>query len=346
MRKKLAYCLIALPLGFGLLAPADVSLASESSVRVTLPRFPVKLNGNTVDNQYREYPLLVYKDITYFPMTWHDSRMLGLESNWSPENGLNINQAQVISPYHPYKSGHRNAAAYNAEFPDSSVTINGKRLENANEKHPLLSFRNVTYFPLTWRFAHDEFGWDYQWSESDGLTIQSHQEDFQAPSFVTLSSIEGKWAFEHQYEHVSYNIVYSLGQNVAPNLYYPRDGVQLGEPVPLRLSLINRTSTPDVEVTVINHDFEIHILKEQTLIWRGKLPPVSNIPLKNLSTMGINFQWNQKDSDGNQVPAGQYSVYLQTPANIEYTVGGKEGTFKEHIGKEADKTLGGYFTIR
>jgi hypothetical protein len=43
----------------------------------------------------------------------------------------------------------------------------------------LLSFRDVTYFPLTWRFVHDEFGWDYQWSDTDGLSITSHNPQVQ-----------------------------------------------------------------------------------------------------------------------------------------------------------------------
>jgi hypothetical protein len=116
---------------------------------------------------------LVYRDITYFPMTWYDTRLLGLEANWSPDDGLNIKQSRVTSSYVPYKSERRNASAYAAEVPASAVTINGKAIDNTKEEYPLLSFRDVTYFPLTWRFAHDEFGWDYQWNDTDGLSITS-----------------------------------------------------------------------------------------------------------------------------------------------------------------------------
>jgi hypothetical protein len=57
-----------------LLSPSGHSQAADVSVRVTLPDFAVNLNGHTVENQFREYPLLDYHDITYFPMTWYDSR--------------------------------------------------------------------------------------------------------------------------------------------------------------------------------------------------------------------------------------------------------------------------------
>ena len=42
---------------------------------------------------------------------------------------------------------------------------------NGNEEYPLLLFRDVTYFPLTWRFAVQEFGWSYYFDMTNGLVI-------------------------------------------------------------------------------------------------------------------------------------------------------------------------------
>jgi hypothetical protein len=78
MKKKWFRYFVILPLFMSLLAPSGRSRAADGNVRVTLPGFTVTLNGHMVENQYREYPLLVYKGITYFPMTWYDSRLLGL----------------------------------------------------------------------------------------------------------------------------------------------------------------------------------------------------------------------------------------------------------------------------
>ncbi|KRE92115.1 hypothetical protein ASG89_33670 [Paenibacillus sp. Soil766] len=716
MIKRWIGCAAAASLCVGLLAPVGVGVshAADAGVRVTLPTFQVSLNEHTVDNQYREYPLLVYKDITYFPMTWYDSRLLGLEATWTEQDGLEIAQDPVTSSYVSYQTDRRNASAYTAEVPASAITINGKVIDNTNEPYPLLSFRDVTYFPLTWRYAHDEFGWEYEWDTAAGLTIRSgnpqlltvelpedagendvvlykgyyyfaetegtenriyrapaqhpsdkveiytysiengygvqkqvsfkiredglwllyhiggatmghdefvkisddgkaevrHQgyldfrdtpngtlivnlgnppfagnlslvptgqqalvgkavgspdllygrhvtvsessvgvggdgssttvigddayvlgssylaghyddlnkiyrinlksneiakiinagvqrlsviddrlyyvkdadsalyvsnrdgtgerklsehavswfaevgdnvyytteidnnnnyelskvgpagndvavyntlfrsvqvvdgklvcildekDDYRAVvldssgnliltvtdpvtrvlasddgillassgkvvrltdlpntaqavapgnhalTFVPLTPIDGKWAFEHQYDDVAFNNVYSIGNHVAPNLTYPRpspgEEIKAGDPVPINLSLINRNSDPAV-VTVIEHDFEIQILSHGKLVWRGKVPATANIPLNNLATMGIDFTWDQKGSDGKQVPAGQYSVYLLTPAEIEYTIEGKAGTFTEHIDHVSDKTIGGGFSIQ
>ena len=68
-------------------SPAPAALAADT-VQVTLPGFTVTLNGQVIDNSYRQYPLLVYKDITYFPMTYYDCRFLGVETDWTRKNGL------------------------------------------------------------------------------------------------------------------------------------------------------------------------------------------------------------------------------------------------------------------
>ena len=82
--------LLAICLAAGLmLAPAGTAMADEQ-VSVTLPAFPVTLNGVTFEQSQLEYPLLVYKNITYVAMTYHDARLLGLETQWTMEQGLFI----------------------------------------------------------------------------------------------------------------------------------------------------------------------------------------------------------------------------------------------------------------
>ena len=61
-------------------SPALAALAADT-VQVTLPGFTVTLNGQSTSNDYSKYPLLVYKDITYFPMTYYDCRLLGIKTD-------------------------------------------------------------------------------------------------------------------------------------------------------------------------------------------------------------------------------------------------------------------------
>jgi len=152
--------------------------AWAADVTVTLPTFPVTLNGMVMEQTKSQYPMLVYKDITYVPMTWADTRLLGLESNWTQQGGLVINkvdmtqsQAEAKSAYKPYTTSTANQKSYGAVTASGKITVNGKSINNSSEQYPLLVFRDVTYFPLTWRFAVDEFGWDYSFDQKKGLVI-------------------------------------------------------------------------------------------------------------------------------------------------------------------------------
>jgi len=53
------------------------------------------------------------------------------------------------------------------------VVVNGRRIKNAAEPYPLLSYAGTTYFPLTARFASQEFGWVVEGDSATGLRISS-----------------------------------------------------------------------------------------------------------------------------------------------------------------------------
>ena len=103
-----------------LLTPVGAAMADEQ-VTVTLPSFPVTLNGIAFDQTQLQYPLLVYKNITYVAMTYHDARLLGLETAWTMETGLGIEKAAFVpdqltaqQQYVPYISDSTNINSYSA----------------------------------------------------------------------------------------------------------------------------------------------------------------------------------------------------------------------------------------
>ena len=65
-----------------LLQSSVLAANTDTTVTVTLPTFAVTLNDTKIDSAHSEYPLIVYRDITYFPMTYHASRFLHLKSSW------------------------------------------------------------------------------------------------------------------------------------------------------------------------------------------------------------------------------------------------------------------------
>ena len=146
-------------------------------VSVAIPTFSVTLNDLKFDNtDFERYPLLVYRDITYFPMTYYQSNLLSLSATWTAEGGLVITKSNPDTPKAFVREApvsSRNARAQKAIVVDSKVTVNGKAIDNSSELYPLLLFRDVTYFPLTWRFAVDEFGWEYAFDNAKGLSIKA-----------------------------------------------------------------------------------------------------------------------------------------------------------------------------
>ena len=124
---------------------------AAQNVNVKIPAFPVELNGAVYDNKHAEYPLLVYKDITYFPMTYYLTRELGLTTGWDNKKGLYIVQHQEPLSESKDKMAASNGLnkTYKATVPTYAITVNGFAVDNSKEQYPLLNFRGVTYFPLT-----------------------------------------------------------------------------------------------------------------------------------------------------------------------------------------------------
>ena len=167
-----AVCAALLMLGLSA-TPAMAQTASAA-----LPTFPVTLNGVVMEQQYAQYPLLVYKDITYVPMTWEETRLLGLETSYTQVDGLDVYKAAIVKEqavlqgeYEPYTVTKANDKKHQAVVATGKIAVNHKSIDNGSEEYPLLLYRDITYFPLTWRFAVDEFGWDYTFDHTNGLVI-------------------------------------------------------------------------------------------------------------------------------------------------------------------------------
>lgn len=163
----------------------EKSYASGSSypgnIKVKVVDFPVKLNNISIDNKYAMYPLLLYKDITYFPMTYDYSKLFGLYTVWDQNKymlfiGKNNYTTDNLNN-HFTKSKNKNM--YYAQIANYKIAVNTESnreyiTENIKDTYPIINFRNITYFPLTWKYAVDEFGWEYKYSNKDGLIISSN----------------------------------------------------------------------------------------------------------------------------------------------------------------------------
>lgn len=219
MRRSIIAAVLAVPML--LLSAIPGFAAVPERAEAALPAFPVFLNGTPVDNVHSLYPLLVHKDITYFPMTWEYAQALGLTTSWDEQTGLAIDKraqsealTQTLKPEPNVLSGE---AALLAEFP---VRVNGKPIDNDREPYPLLLFRNITYFPMTWRFTHDEFGWDTSWDnvigfrivtaqQADGSQPVAESDNFNLNSSGQLA-VAGDWMYYNPNNSFGHNYLYKM----------------------------------------------------------------------------------------------------------------------------------------
>jgi hypothetical protein len=170
--KRITSLIIALAMICICILPAHVAWANTNSVIVTIPTFKVSVNDQSIDSRKLKYPLVEYKGITYFPLTWQWCRELGLVSGYTQKDGLYLANYTAESQ-ETLDSGGQQAfgAKYSAAIAGYPIYINGKQIDNSKEAYPLLNFRSITYFPLTYRFVVGEFGWDQSFNKSAGYKL-------------------------------------------------------------------------------------------------------------------------------------------------------------------------------
>ncbi|GAA3410494.1 hypothetical protein GCM10020370_55010 [Paenibacillus hodogayensis] len=131
--------------------------ALAGTFEVQRPDVTVYVNKERLNNSTAKYPVFTYKDILYFPMTWSYTQALGIDTGWNATTGFSIGksdkQAEKLTP-----DTGASGAKLRAKYPDFNITINGSWLDNANEPYPVLVMNDITYFPMTWKFAVDELG--------------------------------------------------------------------------------------------------------------------------------------------------------------------------------------------
>ncbi|MBS3937019.1 MAG: hypothetical protein KGZ50_00405 [Peptococcaceae bacterium] len=192
MIKKLLVAMMAV----GLLLSQAVTPGSAATVRATIVEENVVLNGITINNVNAGFPLLRHRNITYIPLTYNLARFMGLTTQWSQREGLIVTRAESAGAFIADETTINQSGDVTVTIPTYGITVNGKRINNRNEPWPLLNFRGVTYFPLTWRFAVDEFGWSYHWSVEGGLRINAVPSD--RGSLENLLAIINKDSFANR----------------------------------------------------------------------------------------------------------------------------------------------------
>lgn len=199
---------VTLLLCFLMVAPM-MTFAADS-VTVEVPGYNVFVNGQQIDNENSQYPVIKYKGITYFPMTADYLKAIGLSLKFG-DTGLDLNKVEGITSFPKLQQGflggdNKLGSKHKAYLPSFDVRVNGQLVVNSSEQYPVLSFRNITYFPMTWRFAVEEFGWKTKWDPEVGFEISTFDAlDLSKEDLIEVSTkvVDGK-----QVDNINFGFVF------------------------------------------------------------------------------------------------------------------------------------------
>ena len=310
MKKRVAQIiLVGLLLILGIAGTQTAQAAT--TVKVSLPTFPVTLNGQSTSNEHSKYPLLVYKDITYFPMTYYDARLMGLQTEWTARTGLAIAENDV--PNYEYVRDvvdETNARTQTAQIAEGAIRVNGKLIDNSREPYPLLFFRDVTYFPLTWRFAVEEFGWQYSFDHTNGLVITNPN-----AAFETNEEWNGGSDF---WGSIMGNGDLVLFFKLDPGMVY----VLYGDGVPRPNFTLHNITGQDIELLPAAQPWEYQIYRligtNEELVYRRAFPFYSG----PLSEQYYLYSYIEDTAWKNTITPGTYRLTVKHPEQFSYRVAG------------------------
>lgn len=169
------------------IAFATCAHAASELVPVTLPEFDVTINGVTFDNSDSRYPFLLYRNITYFPLTWRHDRFAGLSFTYQDQvlrngyvladtAGLFVSWQPIAEPeWEPYSGAEEdNRWPLFATFAAGNCqTAIQTTVATRQPEYPILRFRDVLYLPLTYENVYEQLGWEYRFSREEGLVLDS-----------------------------------------------------------------------------------------------------------------------------------------------------------------------------
>lgn len=159
-------------------ASSIFSPCNAETVRARVADHRINVNGHIVFNRLIEYPMMEYKDVTYYPMTTDNLEVMGLGMQWDPATGVNIYKDGVVRDFvmsEINKGLHNTNSAVRMEVADFNIEVNGNVIDNAAEEYPILFKDNIVYFPLTWRYVTGEFEGTIIWNDEYGLSIYNYE---------------------------------------------------------------------------------------------------------------------------------------------------------------------------
>lgn len=153
-----------------------ISKTNAKSVDVNLPNFDIYVNEVKVENDYKKYPFIVYRGITYFPLTYDDAKFMEWNLKWVKKTReLHVVSTEQVNyqweEYKQVKGKTKNKKIMKAKTPAFKIKFGEKYLPKTIGKYPVLVYNHVTYIPLVNDYKYEDSCMSFVFSKEKGLEI-------------------------------------------------------------------------------------------------------------------------------------------------------------------------------
>lgn len=153
-----------------------ITKTNAKSVDIHLPTFDIYVNEVKVENDYKKYPFIVYKGITYFPLTYDDTKFMGWNLKWIKKTReLHVVSTEQVNyqweEYKQVKGKTKNKKIMKAKTPEFKIKFGDEYLPKTIGKYPVLVYNHVTYIPLVYDYKYEDSCMSFVFSKEKGLEI-------------------------------------------------------------------------------------------------------------------------------------------------------------------------------
>lgn len=147
------------------------SFAEEQKLDVSVYKQGLVLNGVKMNSSAMQYPLLLFRDVVYMPLSTEMGVKAGFKTVWNDDD----KELDIVKSIP--KTTPLSGAVYS--HPDQvKAEVSGNIIELEDEKLALgtytpLSYQYVTYIPLSWDFTNNMMKWESAHHPYVGLIVQT-----------------------------------------------------------------------------------------------------------------------------------------------------------------------------
>lgn len=154
---------ITQPFKFGYATGNDYEYLWQEPLEVLLSENLVEINTRRYKNSDIEYPFINFFGYSYIPLTYYGCRMLGINCDWTAEDGVILSSGGEMAEDIVGENGMTEGVYEKAVFYKGKLTINGKLYEYGDTAYPLIHFKNIVYIPVLWREGMESLGIKYDY---------------------------------------------------------------------------------------------------------------------------------------------------------------------------------------